>query len=94
MFLASFMSSIFEYIQNNPQEAQRLVGLKYEQVQELLNKAAELKNCNDLIKELVALLEYEEAMTVDPRSQQKMSYYPCLPCYKFLGFQTPMALSP
>jgi hypothetical protein len=35
--------------------------------------AAELKNCNDLIKELVALLEYEEAMTVDPRSQQKMS---------------------
>ncbi|OBQ32295.1 MAG: transposase, partial [Anabaena sp. MDT14b] len=41
MFLASFMSSIFEYIQNNPQEAQRLVGLKYEQVQELLNKAIE-----------------------------------------------------
>ena len=35
--------------------------------------AAELKNCNDLIKELVALLEYEEAMTVDTRSQQKMS---------------------
>lgn len=44
MFLASFMSSIFEYIQNNPQEAQRLVGLKYEQVQELLNKAIELYN--------------------------------------------------
>ena len=41
--------------------------------QERLNKTAELKNCNDLIKELVALLEYEEAMTVDPRSQQKMS---------------------
>jgi len=38
-----------------------------------LNKAAELKNCNDLIKELVALLEYEEALTVDPRSQQRMS---------------------
>jgi len=40
---------------------------------QLENQAAELKNCNDLIKELVALLEYEEAMTVDPRSQQKMS---------------------
>lgn len=37
MFLASFTSSIFEYIQKNPQKAQRLVGLKYEQVQELLN---------------------------------------------------------
>ena len=41
--------------------------------QQLDNQAAELKNCNDLIKELVALLEYEEAMTVDTRSQQKMS---------------------
>jgi hypothetical protein len=41
--------------------------------QELLNKAAELKNCNELIKELVALLEYEEALTVDTRSQQRMS---------------------
>ena len=40
---------------------------------ELLGKVAELKNCNDLIKELVALLEYEEALTVDPRSQQRMS---------------------
>ncbi|MDK2411817.1 transposase [Aphanizomenon sp. PH219] len=38
------MSSIFDYIQNNPQEAQRLVGLKYEQVQELLNKAIEVHN--------------------------------------------------
>lgn len=41
--------------------------------QELLNKTAELINCNDLIKELVALLEYEEALTVDTRSQQRMS---------------------
>jgi wobble nucleotide-excising tRNase len=41
--------------------------------QQLDTQAAELKNCNDLIKELVALLEYEEAMTIDPRSQQKMS---------------------
>ena len=41
--------------------------------QQLDNQAAELKNCNDLIKELVALLEYEEALTVDPRSQQRMS---------------------
>ena len=41
--------------------------------QELLNKSAELKNCNDLIKELVALLEYEEALTVDTKSQQRMS---------------------
>lgn len=41
--------------------------------QQLINQAAELKNCNDLIKELVALLEYEEALTVDTRSQQRMS---------------------
>lgn len=34
---------------------------------------SKLKNCNDLIRELVQLLEYEEAMTVDTRSQQRMS---------------------
>ena len=41
--------------------------------QQLIAQAVELKNCNDLIKELVSLIEYEEAMTVDPRSQQTMS---------------------
>jgi len=40
---------------------------------ELAQVKSELNNCNDLIKELVALLEYEEALTVDTRSQQKMS---------------------
>jgi hypothetical protein len=30
------MSSILEYIENNPQETQRLVGLKYEQLQQLI----------------------------------------------------------
>jgi hypothetical protein len=34
---------------------------------------SKLKNCNDLIRELVQFLEYEEAMTVDTRSQQRMS---------------------
>lgn len=34
---------------------------------------SKLKNCNDLIRELVHFLEYEEAMTVDTRSQQRMS---------------------
>jgi hypothetical protein len=40
---------------------------------ELAQVKSELTNCNDLIKELVALLEYEEALTVDTRSQQRMS---------------------
>jgi hypothetical protein len=40
---------------------------------ELAQVTSKLNNCNDLIKELVALLEYEEALTVDTRSQQKMS---------------------
>ena len=39
----------------------------------LAQLTASLNNCNDLIKELVALLEYEEALTVDTRSQQRMS---------------------
>jgi len=36
------MSNISEYIQNNPHESQRLLGLKYEQLQQLLEKAIEL----------------------------------------------------
>ncbi|HEY9702787.1 MAG TPA: transposase family protein [Allocoleopsis sp.] len=38
------MSSVLEYIENNPQEAQRLLGLKYEQLKQLLEKAIELHN--------------------------------------------------
>lgn len=38
------MSSVFEYIENNPQKAQRLLGLKYEQLKQLLEKAIELHN--------------------------------------------------
>ncbi len=34
---------------------------------------SELKSYNNLIKELLAFIEYEEAMTVDTRSQQRMS---------------------
>lgn len=40
---------------------------------ELAQVTSKLNNCNELIKELVALLEYEEALTVDTRSQQRMS---------------------
>lgn len=40
---------------------------------ELTQVEAKLNNCNELIKELVSLLEYEEAMTVDTRSQRRMS---------------------
>jgi hypothetical protein len=40
---------------------------------ELAEATAKLNNCNTLIKELVHFLEYEEAMTVDTKSQQRMS---------------------
>ncbi len=42
VFTESIMSSILEYIENNPQESQRLIGLKYEQLKELLDRAMEL----------------------------------------------------
>ncbi len=37
------MSKILEYIQQHPRESQRLVGLKYEQLEKLLSKAIELE---------------------------------------------------
>ncbi|RAM48111.1 MAG: IS5/IS1182 family transposase, partial [Hapalosiphonaceae cyanobacterium JJU2] len=36
------MSDVLGYIQNNPQETQRLVGLKYEQLEQLINQAIAL----------------------------------------------------
>ena len=44
MFYQSFMSNVLEYIETNPQEAQRLLGLKYEQLKQLLEKVIELHN--------------------------------------------------
>lgn len=38
------MSNILEYIDKNPDESQRLVGLKYDQLQQLLKNATELHN--------------------------------------------------
>ena len=34
------MSDILSYIQNNPQETQRLVGVKYEQLEQLIEQAS------------------------------------------------------
>lgn len=36
------MSSILNYIEHNPQETQRLVGLKYEQLEQLIKQALAL----------------------------------------------------
>ena len=38
------MSNVFGYIETNPQEAQRLLGLKYVQLKQLLEKVIELHN--------------------------------------------------
>ncbi len=36
------MSSVLDYIKNNPQETQRLIGLKYDQLEQLINLASAL----------------------------------------------------
>ena len=38
------MGTVLEYIEANPKEAQRLLGLKYEQLKQLLEKVIELHN--------------------------------------------------
>ena len=38
------MSSVLDYIEHNPKETQRLIGIKYEQLQQLIQKAPELNN--------------------------------------------------
>ena len=36
------MSAVFDYIEKNPQETQRLIGLKYEQLQKLITQSQAL----------------------------------------------------
>jgi hypothetical protein len=38
------MSSLLQYIEENPQETQQLVGLKYEQLEQLIKQASALHN--------------------------------------------------
>ena len=38
------MSSILNYIEENPQETQRLIGLEYGQLQQLIQNAEKLHN--------------------------------------------------
>lgn len=38
------MTNILEYIDNNSDETQRLIGLKYEQLQQLIKNATEVHN--------------------------------------------------
>ena len=45
------MSSVFDHIQKNPQDAQRLVGIKYEQLQQLLEQAIELHKSKQVLFE-------------------------------------------
>ena len=40
---------------------------------ELASAISRLDSCSNTLKELLALLEYEEALTVDPRTQQRIS---------------------
>ena len=45
------MSSVLGYIKDNPREAQRLVGLKYEQLEQLINLAIASHNRKQIEKE-------------------------------------------
>ena len=51
----------------------KTVTMENNEVLECVETKSKLDLCNDLIKELIGLLEYEEAMTVDTRSQQRMA---------------------
>lgn len=46
------MNSIFEYIQNHPRQTQRLVGLKYEQLEQLITQAIQFHEEKEFKKEL------------------------------------------
>ncbi len=59
------MNSILEYIQNHPQEAQRLLGFRYDQLKQLLQKAIELHH------QKRALAESEKVRKIKARGGRK-----------------------
>jgi uncharacterized protein (UPF0335 family) len=45
------MSPILDYIEENPKETQRLIGLKYEQLQQLIQNAERLHHEKQALRE-------------------------------------------
>ncbi|APB34154.1 Transposase IS5 family [Gloeomargarita lithophora Alchichica-D10] len=87
------MSSISEYIENNPQETQRLIGLKYEQVKQLLQKAIELHHQQQEIAELKKVRKIRAGGGRKPKLSSEeqivltLTYLRHLTTFQLLGIQ-------
>ncbi|MBF2015204.1 MAG: transposase family protein [Rivularia sp. T60_A2020_040] len=85
--------SILDYIEMNPQEAQRLLGFKYEQLKQLLEKVIELHNHKVKLAELKKVRIIRGGGGRKPKlslSEQvilTLTYLRHLPTFQLLGIQ-------
>jgi len=93
MFLPKQMSNIIAYIEENPQESKRLIGLEYEQLQQLI-QAAQLLHKNqreEIEKSKVRLIKggggRKAKLSINEQIILTLVYLHHLPTFQMLGIQ-------
>ncbi|WP_169218308.1 transposase family protein [Brasilonema sp. UFV-L1] len=87
------MSSILDYIEYNPQETQRLVGLKYEQLKQLIKQAIALhiQKQQEIEAKKVRIINKGGGRKVKLSSEQQilltLTYLRHLTTFQLLGIQ-------
>lgn len=87
------MSSVLDYIKNNPQETQRLVGLKYDQLEQLINQASILhtKKQEDIEAQKVRIINKGGGRKVKLSTEEQvlltLIYLRHLTTFQLLGIQ-------
>ena len=93
MFVPKQMSNIIAYIEENPQESKRLIGLEYEQLQQLIQAAQLLyKNQREEIeKSKVRLIKggggRKAKLSINEQIILTLVYLHHLPTFQMLGIQ-------
>ena len=93
MFVPKQMSNIIAYIEENPQESKRLIGLEYEQLQQLI-QAAQLLHKNqreEIEKSKVRLIKggggRKAKLSINEQIILTLVYLHHLPTFQMLGIQ-------
>jgi len=87
------MSDILTYIQNNPQETQRLIGVKYEQLEQLMKQALALhtEKQQEIEAKKIRIINKGGGRKVKLSNEDQMlltlTYLRHLPTFQLLGIQ-------
>ncbi len=87
------MSDILSYIQNNPQETQRLIGVKYEQLEQLIKQAIALhtEKQQEIETHIIRIINKgggrKEKTTTEDQILLTLTYLRHMTTFQLLGIQ-------